>query len=50
MPNNRNVLYMIVGALVVAVAVLGYYVYQDRKQPKGVQINLGERGITIEKK
>lgn len=50
MPNNRNVLYMIVGALAVAVAVLGYYFYQDRKEPKGVQINLGERGITIEKK
>lgn len=50
MPNNRNVLYLIVGALVVAVAVLGYNLYQDRKEPKGVQINLGERGISIEKK
>lgn len=50
MPNNRNVLYLIVGALVIVVAVLGYNLYQDRKEPKGVQINLGERGISIEKK
>jgi RsiW-degrading membrane proteinase PrsW (M82 family) len=50
MPNNRNVLYLIVGALVVVVAVLGYNLYQDRKEPKGMQINLGEKGISIEKK
>lgn len=50
MPSNRNVLYLIVGALVVVIAVLGYNLYQDRKEPKGVQINLGERGISIEKK
>ena len=47
---NRNVLYMLVGALVVVVAVLGYQLYQDRKEPKGMQINLGPSGITIEKK
>ncbi|HEY6833710.1 MAG TPA: hypothetical protein VI251_14605 [Pseudolabrys sp.] len=50
MPSNRNVLYLIVGALVVVVAVLGYNLYQDRKEPKGMQINLGEKGISIEKK
>ena len=32
---SRNVLYMLVGALVVVVAVLGYQLYQDRKEPKG---------------
>jgi hypothetical protein len=47
---NRNVLYLIVGALVVVVAVLGYELYQDRKEPKGMQINLGPGGISIEKK
>jgi RsiW-degrading membrane proteinase PrsW (M82 family) len=50
MPSSRNVLYLIVGALVVIVAVLGYNLYQDRKEPKGMQINLGEKGISIEKK
>ena len=49
-PINRNMLFLIVGALIVVVAVLGYQLYQDRKEPKGVQINVGPSGITIEKK
>ncbi len=49
-PINRNTLYLIVGVLAVAVAVLGYQLYQDRKEPQGVQINVGPSGITIEKK
>jgi hypothetical protein len=50
MPTSRNILYLAIGALVVVVAVLGYNLYQDRKEPKGVQINLGDKGISIEKK
>ncbi len=50
MPLNRNMLYLIIGALIVATAVLGYQLYQDRKKPEGVQINLGPSGITIDKK
>ena len=42
--------FLIVGALIVVVAVLGYQLYQDRKEPKGTQINIGPSGITIEKK
>lgn len=45
-----NVLYLVVGALAVAVAVLGYQLYQDRKKPEGVNINLGPGGISIDKK
>ena len=48
--GRSNILYLVVGALVVAVAVLGYQVYQDRKKPDGVNINLGPGGISIEKK
>jgi len=47
---SRNLLYMLVGALVVVVAVLGYQLYQDRKKPKGMQIHVGPSGIAIEKK
>jgi hypothetical protein len=43
-------LYLVVGALVVVAAILGYQLYQDRKQPEGVQINVGPGGLTIEKK
>ena len=31
MPGNRNVLYLIIGALIVAVGVLGYSLHQTRK-------------------
>ena len=48
--TRNNMLYLIVGALVVAIAVLGYNLYQERKKPDGVQINVGPGGISIEKK
>jgi hypothetical protein len=32
------------------VAVLGYNVYQSKKQPEGLQINLGPNGLKIENK
>ena len=48
--TRNNVLYLVIGALVVAVAVLGYQRYQDHKKPEGVNINLGPGGISIEKK
>jgi hypothetical protein len=46
----NNILYLVVGALSVAVVVLSYQLYQDRKKPEGVNINLGPGGISIEKK
>jgi len=48
--SRSNILYLVVGALIVIVAVLGYQLYQDRKKPEGVNINLGPGGISIEKK
>ena len=50
MPGNRNILYLIIGMLVVAVGVLGYNLYQARKQPEGLQINVGPGGLTIQNK
>ena len=47
---NRNMLYLLLGALIVAVAVLGYTTYQNRKEPEGVQINLGKSGVEIKNK
>ena len=38
---NRNILYLIIGALVVA---------QDRQKTTGIQINVGNGGISTEKK
>ena len=46
--SRNNVLYLIVGALVVCVAVLGYYQYQDNKKPApGLSINVGPAGIHV---
>jgi predicted negative regulator of RcsB-dependent stress response len=48
--NRSNITYLIIGALMVVAAVLGYQLYQDRKQPEGVHINVGPGGVSIEKK
>jgi hypothetical protein len=47
---NRNILYLLVGALAVVSAVFGYQLYQERQKTTGIEINVGERGISIEKK
>jgi hypothetical protein len=50
MPANRNVMYLIIGALIVAVGVLGYNLYQTKKEPEGLQINVGPSGLKIQNK
>jgi predicted negative regulator of RcsB-dependent stress response len=50
MPGNRNILYLIVGALIVVVGVLGYNLYQIKKEPAGLQINVGPNGLKIQNK
>jgi hypothetical protein len=50
MPGNRNILYLIIGALTVAVTVLGYNLYQLKKEPEGLQINVGPSGLKIQNK
>jgi hypothetical protein len=48
--TRSNMLYILIGALAVIAAILGYNLYQEKKQPDGVQINVGPGGISIEKK
>ena len=48
--NNRNILYAVIGALAVVIAILGYKIYQDNKKPEGLQINLGPDGVKIQNK
>jgi predicted negative regulator of RcsB-dependent stress response len=50
--RRDNILYLVIGVLVVAVAVLGYQLYEakNKKEPKGIQLQIGERGISIETK
>jgi hypothetical protein len=46
--SRSNTLYLIIGALVVAVAVLSYQLYQDRHPPQGMSINFGPNGMSIQ--
>ena len=48
--TRDNILYLVIGALVVAVAVLGYQLYEIKKEPSGLHINLGDKGLSIEGK
>ncbi|MET0867950.1 MAG: hypothetical protein ABWY35_07595 [Pseudorhodoplanes sp.] len=48
--TRNNLLYLVTGALIVVVAILGYNLYQSKKQPDGMQINIGPGGLSIEKK
>jgi hypothetical protein len=47
--SRSNVIYLVVGALVVIVAVMGYQLYQDRKKPD-LNIEIGPNGLSIDKK
>jgi hypothetical protein len=47
---NRNVLYLVIGGLIVATAVSGYWLYQERQKSSGIEINIDKGGISIEKK
>ena len=50
MPGNRNIMFLIIGALIVVIGVLGYNLYQTKKQPEGLQINVGPSGLKIQNK
>lgn len=50
MTISRNTLFLIIGALAVVTAVVGYQLYQERQKKTGIEISVGERGISIEKK
>jgi hypothetical protein len=48
--TNRNMLYAILGAMIVVVAVLSYNLYQEKRQPQGLQINIGPGGVKVQDK
>ena len=43
---NRNTLYLVVALLALAVAVVGYMLYQERQS--GVSIRIGDHGVSIQ--
>jgi hypothetical protein len=50
MVSSRNILFLIAGALCAVVAIVAYQSYQDHREPKGVQLNIGPNGVSVEKK
>lgn len=47
---TRGVLAGLVVVLAAGVAVLAWRLHEERKQPEGVEISIGDRGVSIEKK
>ena len=45
---KQNTLYLIIGALVVVVIVLGIYLYREQTKPKGVELKIDDKGISIQ--
>ena len=48
--NNRNGLFLIIGALLVIVVGMGIYIYREESKPADVDISIGEKGISVEEK
>ena len=46
---NKNTLYMVIGALAVVVIALGVYVYRQETKPEGVELEIDNNGISIQK-
>ncbi|MGX5826562.1 hypothetical protein [Mesorhizobium sp. 43Arga] len=45
---KQNTLYLIIGALVVVVIALVVYVYREQTKPKGVELKIDDKGISIQ--
>ncbi len=47
---KQNRLYLIIGALAVAVIALGIYVYREESKPSGVELRIDNSGISVQEK
>lgn len=47
-PMRQNTLYLIIGALIVVVIALGIYIYREQTRPKGVELKIDDKGISIQ--
>ncbi|HEY5793897.1 MAG TPA: hypothetical protein VIU82_02700 [Bosea sp. (in: a-proteobacteria)] len=47
---SRNLLVALVVVLVAGLAVTAYALYQEKKQPEGVEISVGRNGLSIKEK
>ncbi|MBS1165187.1 MAG: hypothetical protein H6R00_1212 [Proteobacteria bacterium] len=47
---NRQMLIAIIVLLAAGVGILGYQLYEEKKQPNGVEISIGKKGVSVEGK
>ncbi|MEI5677401.1 MULTISPECIES: hypothetical protein [unclassified Mesorhizobium] len=45
---QQNRLYLIIGALAVAVIALGIYVYREESKPSGVELRIDDSGVSVQ--
>jgi hypothetical protein len=48
--NRSNGLYFVIGALLVVVVGLGAYIFHEERKPEGVELSIGQNGISVEQK
>jgi hypothetical protein len=47
---NQNMLYLIIGGLIVLVLGLGFYIYDQNTKPAGIELKIGESGVSVQQK
>jgi hypothetical protein len=47
---NRNLLVLIIAVLIAGIGILSYNLYEAKKEPKGLQINVGPDGLKVQSK
>jgi len=45
---NQNRLYLLLGALIVAVVVMGFYIWREESKPDGIELRLDQNGVSIQ--
>lgn len=45
---KQNMLYLVIGALMVVIIALGVYIYREQTRPKGVELKIDDKGISIQ--
>jgi hypothetical protein len=45
---RQNTLYLIIGVLIAVIIALGIYVYREQTRPKGVELKIDDKGISIQ--
>ncbi|KAA3504325.1 hypothetical protein DXM27_03530 [Rhizobium rhizogenes] len=46
--TQTNNLYLIIGALMVVLVGLGAYVWHEESKPKGIEMNIGPNGVSVQ--